>query len=115
MSRKQQLEQELEKLSKRETRRECVTRLTAEISNARARTSVVDAVEFRREAYGLLATDMAKLLGISKGHYSDFVAGKRELPKKSVIKAMIIGVPMVVFSEYLREIPNKSRPATLIK
>jgi|SRR6186713_591832 len=51
-----------------------------------------DALEFRRDAYGLTASDFAHILGIQKSHYSETIAGKRRLPINSVARAIAIGV-----------------------
>lgn len=71
--------------------------------------SVVASVEFRREAYGLNCAEWAKVLGLSRGHYSEFVSGKRELPKKAMARAYEFGVPADVLfqcapSKHIRHI-----------
>lgn len=58
-----------------------------------ARVSVLDAVEFRREAYDLTQSEWASLLGMAQSHYSEFVNGKRELPKNAMAVAFEYGVP----------------------
>lgn len=55
--------------------------------------SIKSAIEFRREAYCWTASKMAKKLGLSKSHYSEFVNGKRRLPYRAICKAFELGVP----------------------
>lgn len=57
--------------------------------------SVVDAVEFRRYAYDLTQSEWAYVLGIQRSHYSEFVNGKRSLPKKAMAKCFEYGVPAI--------------------
>ena len=58
--------------------------------------SAIDAVEFRRDQYGLPRTEFAALLGMSLSHYGEFVNGKRKLPKRAMVRAYAIGVPAEV-------------------
>lgn len=55
--------------------------------------SIIDMLEFRRDQYGITAKDWAFILGISAQHYSEFVNGRRELPKKAMGRAYEYGVP----------------------
>lgn len=55
--------------------------------------SVIDAMEFRREAYGLSCRQWSAVLGMQQSHYSEFVNGKRELPKSAMVEAYAYGVP----------------------
>lgn len=55
--------------------------------------SVVDAIKFRQEQYGWNQNQMAKALDMQKSHYSEFLAGKRDLPIGAIKKAYSIGVP----------------------
>lgn len=55
--------------------------------------SVRDAVEFRREQYGLNQIEWSKILGMSQSHYSEFASGTRALPKKAMARAYEFGVP----------------------
>lgn len=100
---KQELQAELEKLNRKESKAACLKRLAAEIQNAKIKISAAVAVEFRRDAYGLTASEMARILGVSKSLYSEFSNGKRELPKKAMIRAIVIGVPPLAFAECLYE------------
>jgi hypothetical protein len=55
--------------------------------------SVIDAMEFRREAYGLSCRQWSAVIGMQQSHYSEFVNGKRELPKSAMVEAYAYGVP----------------------
>ena len=55
--------------------------------------SIVEALEFRREQYGISQKEWAKLIGIAQTHYSEFVNGKRDLSKKAMAGAYEFGVP----------------------
>lgn len=55
--------------------------------------SVIDAVEFRREEYGLNQSQWAKVLGLTRSHYSEFINEKRALPSKAMANAFCFGVP----------------------
>lgn len=55
--------------------------------------STVDAVEFRRDAYGLTQKEWAKVIGIRQSHYSEFVHGKRSLTLKQAARCYEFGVP----------------------
>lgn len=55
--------------------------------------SVVGAVEFRRDQFGLNDSEWAQVLGMAKQHYSDFKAGRRSLPITAMVRAFALGVP----------------------
>jgi hypothetical protein len=55
--------------------------------------SVIDAVEFRREQYGLNCHQWSAVLGMMPSHYSEFVNGIRPLPKAAMAEAYAHGVP----------------------
>lgn len=55
--------------------------------------SIVGAVEFRRKAYCLDCRQWSAVLGMGASHYSEFVNGKRELPKSAMAIAYEYGVP----------------------
>lgn len=55
--------------------------------------TVVDALEFRRDQYGLEQRQWAWVLGMQPSHYSEVVAGKRSLPKAAMSMAFAHGVP----------------------
>ena len=66
--------------------------------------NIIDAVEFRRDAYGLTQKNWSFVLGVSPSHYSDFVSGRRALPVASIKKCFEYGVP----AEFLFQcLPNK--------
>lgn len=58
--------------------------------------SVPEALEFRREQYGWTREMMAFAIGLSKGHYSEVINGKRQLPLNATRHAYSIGVPATV-------------------
>lgn len=55
--------------------------------------STVTAIEFRRTQYELSKAQMAKILGITGAHYTEFVQGKRGLGTNAMRRAYAIGVP----------------------
>ena len=55
--------------------------------------SIIEAVEFRREQYGLTKRDWAKVIGLTAGHYTEFTQGKRNLTLKQAAKCFQFGVP----------------------
>lgn len=55
--------------------------------------SIVEALEFRRNQYGLTQTEWATVLGMGQSHYSEFVSGERSLPKHAMAAAFHYGVP----------------------
>jgi len=73
-----------------------IQRLMKEARGKRHKVSVVGALEFRREQYGLTCYEFAAVLGITKSHYSEIRAGKRTLPLKAVKRAFRVGVPAEV-------------------
>lgn len=54
--------------------------------------SEAEALEFRRDQYGLSAKDFAAVLGLGASHYSEVIHGKRRLPIRAVAKAVAVGV-----------------------
>lgn len=68
--------------------------------------SIIGAVEFRREQFGLNDSEMAQVLGMAKTHYSDFKAGRRNLPIPAMVRAFALGVP----AECLFQIDPKDTP-----
>lgn len=57
--------------------------------------TAIDAVEFRREQYFLNQSEFAEILGMQKSHYSEFINGKRDLPKSAMKRAIAIGIPAI--------------------
>ncbi len=58
-----------------------------------SKVTAAEAVEFRREAYGLTKTDMALVIGIQKSHYTEFTQGERSLTVAQIRRAVLVGVP----------------------
>jgi len=78
----------------REPKPAMILRLLTEAQLGKATdVSVADALEFRREQYGLTQTEFAAILGLQKGAYSEIVNGKRRLPIGATKRAFAIGVP----------------------
>ena len=55
--------------------------------------TAAQALEFRREQYGLNQSEFAMVLGLTKSHYSEIVSGKRQLTLEAASRAFAIGVP----------------------
>ena len=70
-----------------------LARLYAEAAGKPQSITAVDALEFRRDAYGLNQQQWAALLLIGQSHYSEFVKGRRPLPKIAIKRAYALGVP----------------------
>jgi antitoxin component HigA of HigAB toxin-antitoxin module len=88
---------DLEELNKREPKPILILRLMAEAQTTRPDLpSVADAVEFRRDQYGLTRREFAAVLGLSPGHYREIINGKRRLPIGATKRAFAIGVPAEV-------------------
>lgn len=93
----------LAELNKREPKSELILRLLAETKAQRPIVSVVDAMEFRRDQYGLTMAEFAAVLGMLPSHYSEFASGKRPLTMKAVRRAYAIGVPADVLLQSVAE------------
>lgn len=78
----------------REPKPAMVLRLLAEAqAGVKCDMTLVQALEFRREQYGLNKRDFAALLGFSLARYSDVCSGRRRLPLDATKRAYAIGVP----------------------
>lgn len=71
--------------------------------------SLIDALNFRRDQYGLKNAEFAAILGMTATHYSEFVNGKRNLPLNARIRAFSIGVPAEVLLQPGSEMVRQSR------
>lgn len=88
---------DLTKLNITEPKDALIRRLKRQANRVRKpKVSIIDALEFRREQYGLTATEFASILGFAQTHYSEFVNGKRRLPRAAMCRAFAIGVPAEV-------------------
>lgn len=58
--------------------------------------TIPSALRFRQEQYGWTQAKMAKRLGLSTGHYSEVLSGKRALPYEAACRAYKLGVPATV-------------------
>jgi transcriptional regulator with XRE-family HTH domain len=59
-----------------------------------SKVSEADALEFRRDQYGLTAQRWAMVLGLTPAHYSEIASGKRRLPVNSIARAVAVAVPV---------------------
>ena len=58
--------------------------------------TIRSAVEFRREAMCWTKMEMARRLGMQRGHYTEFTKGQRRLPYGAMCLAHDLGVPASV-------------------
>lgn len=86
----------LAELNKPESKAQIIARLMTQRDLKRADVSISEALEFRREQYGLNAAEFAFVLGLERSHYNEIVNGRREIPKKAMRRAFAIGVPATV-------------------
>jgi len=78
-----------------ESKEKILARLYNDIANIpNEPKNSIDAIEFRRDQYGLTATEFAGLLGLTPSHYSEFKNGKSKLSLKNIKRAVAIGVPL---------------------
>lgn len=54
---------------------------------------IADALEFRRDQYGLTQREFAAILGLQNSHYSEIISGKRRLTLGATKRAFAIGIP----------------------
>lgn len=88
------MNEELKELNTPEPKPVIILRLLAEAKvGKKFEVSICDALEFRREQYGLTKNEWAAVLGISASHYSEFTNGKRSLPLSATKRAFAVGVP----------------------
>ena len=86
----------------REPRPAMILRLLAEAqAGVRCEVSMVDALDFRREQYGLTWAEFGMLLGLSAQHMSEVKNGKRRLPIGALKRAYAIGVPADALLQHL--------------
>lgn len=78
-----------------EMKKQIIKRLEEEIKRELVcRVMDIDALEFRRDQYGLNQYEFAALLNVDPTHYSEFIHCKRALPVQAIQRAIIIGVPL---------------------
>ena len=86
----------------REPRPAMILRLLAEAqAGVKCEVSMVDALDFRREQYGLSWAEFGMLLGLSAQHMSEVKNGKRRLPIGALKRAYAIGVPADALLQHL--------------
>jgi antitoxin component HigA of HigAB toxin-antitoxin module len=84
-------------MNTREPKPAMILRLLTEAQIGKSvNVSIADALEFRRDQYGLTQTEFAAILGLCKSHFSEVLSGKRRLPLKATKRAFAIGVPAEV-------------------
>lgn len=75
-------------MSDREPRPAMILRLLTEAQVGKAcEVSIIDALDFRRDQYGLTRAEFAAILGLTATHFSDVMAGRRNLPLNARIRA----------------------------
>lgn len=78
-----------------------ILRLHAEAQvGVAADVRVADALEFRRDQYGLTQREFAAILGLQSSHYSEIINGKRRLTLGATKRAFAIGVPANVLLQH---------------
>ena len=93
-----------------EPRPAMILRLLSEAQVGKAcEVSIVDALDFRRDQYGLTRTEFAAILGMTSAHFSEVMAGKRNLPLNARIRAFAVGVPAEVLLQPGSEMVRQSR------
>lgn len=71
-----------------------ILRLLSEAqAGVKSAVTLVEALEFRREQYGLSRREFAAVLGFTPARYSDICSGRRRLPLDATKRAYAIGVP----------------------
>jgi len=109
------LEGGVRRLAEREAREPkpaMILRLLAEAqAGAKCEVSMVDALDFRRDQYGLTWAEFGMLLGLSPTHMSEVKNGHRRLPLGAVKRAYAIGVPADALMQHLTaNAGNNRRP-----
>lgn len=81
----------------REPKPTMILRLLIEAQSGKsADVRITDALEFRRDQYGLTQREFAAILGLQNSHYSEIISGKRRLTLGATKRAFAIGVPAEV-------------------
>ncbi len=100
-------------LNMAEPRPSMILRLLTEAQAGKAcDVGIIDALEFRREQYGLTRAEFAAILGITAAHFSEVMAGKRNLPLNARIRAFAVGVPAEVLLQPGSEMVRQTRQPT---
>lgn len=100
----------LNALNVAEPRPAMILRLLAEAQAGKTcDVSLADVLEFRRDQYGLKASEFAAILGLTPPKYSEVIRGKRNMPLNARIRAFAIGVPAEVLLQPGSEMVRQSR------
>lgn len=88
-----------------ETKSNLILRLLAEAQcSNNVSASVIDALEFQREQYGLTKSEWAAVIGLSASRYSETLSGKRRLTLNATKRAFAVGVPAEVLLQVIRNV-----------
>lgn len=79
---------------KKESKADLICRLIKEVDNGVEANSAAEALEFRRDQYGLSRKDFCYILSIGTSHYSEIINGKRPVTIILARNASTIGVPL---------------------
>ena len=91
------MSKKLKELNAPEPKPALILRLLAEAQTGKAvSVSIPDALEFRRDQYGLTKAEWAAVLGLGLPHYGEVLNGKRALPISAAKRAFAVGVPAEV-------------------
>lgn len=94
-------EAELQALNTPEPKPDLLSRLHREAdAGCKSDVSLIDALEFRRDAYGLTREEFAGVLGCWPGHFSEVMSGKRRLPSLAMRRAFAVGVPAAALLQH---------------
>lgn len=97
-------------LNATEPRPSMILRLLAEAQVGKGcDVSIIDSLDFRRDQYGLTRAEFAAILGMTAAHFSEVMAGKRNLPLNARIRAFAVGVPADVLLQPGSEMVRQSR------
>lgn len=97
-------------LNMAEPRPAMILRLLTEAQAGKAcDVSLADALEFRRDQYGLKTAEFATILGLTPPKYSEVINGKRNMPLNARIRAFAVGVPAEVLLQPGSEMVRHSR------
>ena len=84
----------LERLVRQEPKPAMILRLLTEAQIGKETdVRITDALEFRRDQYGLTQREFAAILGLQNTHYSEIISGKRRMTLGATKRAFAIGVP----------------------
>lgn len=89
-------------VSRRELREQTVSQLLEQVDIAPNELSIIDAIDKFRVERGLRDMDLATVLGVSYPQFSSIMNGRRNLPRHAVLRAVVLGIPINVFHQYMK-------------